>query len=195
MWDERYSAKHYIYGIEPNVFLASHFNAIPKGGNVLCLAEGEGRNAVFLAKQGYAVTAVDVSRVGLDKAARLARANSVDIELVHSDLRDYPIGQEQWDGIVSVFCHLQPELRKPLHRRVVDGLKRGGVLLLEAYTPEQLRLGTGGPPSEALMMDAGMLAHELGGLSFHHLVELKREVIEGDFHTGVGAVVQVIASK
>ena len=194
MWDERYAAEEYAYGTEPNQFLAEHFQALPKG-RVLSLAEGEGRNAVFLARQGYAVTAVDGSAVGLQKAEKLAREHGVEIELVHADLLDYEIGENCWDGIVSIFCPLPAGPRAVLHRKVVAGLKPGGVFLLEAYTPEQLRYGTGGGPSLETKTSRESLIEDLRGLTFTHLAELEREVVEGIYHTGLGAVVQAIAVK
>jgi hypothetical protein len=159
------------------------------------LAEGEGRNAVFLAKQGYSVTAVDASLVGLNKARKLAEENGVFVEFIHADLADYDIGENKWEGIVSISCHLPSLLRKDLHRKVVTGLKQNGVFLLEAYTPDQLKYGTGGGSSVDLMMSKDSLSLELAGLKFKHLIELERDVIEGIYHTGTSAVVQVIASK
>ncbi len=194
MWNERYSAKHYIYGVEPNNFLFKKYPLIP-AGKVLCLAEGEGRNAVFLAKHGYQVTAVDSSEVGLSKAARLAEKNDVQLEIVHCDLADFDPGKEEWAGIVSIFCHVPQSLRVLLHHRVVEGLEKNGVLLLEAYTPAQLLLGTGGPADAALTMTAESLKRELAGLHFSYLEELEREVVEGSHHTGTGAVVQAVAEK
>ncbi|GHD57127.1 class I SAM-dependent methyltransferase [Jeongeupia chitinilytica] len=194
MWDERYSTDDYAYGTAPNTFLADNVGALPKG-RVLSLAEGEGRNAVFLATQGYVVTAVDASRVGLEKAGRLASANGVDMERVHADLAAFELGDTYWDGIVSIFCPLPSQLRKALHRKVVGALKPGGVLLLEAYTPAQLQHGTGGGSSADTMVTAAMLRDELAGLDFRILRELEREVIEGRYHTGLGAVVQAIAVK
>ncbi len=194
MWDERYATEHYIYGTQPNVFLEQNFTQLPRG-KVLCLADGEGRNSVFLAKQGYKVTAVDASTVGIEKAKKLAQDNNVDVKYIHADLARYPLGTEQWDGIVSIFCHLPEKVRTELHAQVVQGLKNGGVLLLEAYTPEQLKHGTGGPPTAELTMSADILKQELHGLQFSLLQELERDVVEGSHHTGLGAVVQAIASK
>lgn len=194
MWDERYSAEEYAYGTTPNEFLVEKVSCIPKG-KVLSLAEGEGRNAVFLAKQGYAVTAVDGSVVGLNKAGKLAEENDVLVEFIHADLADYDLGENKWDGIVSIFFPLPSSLRKELYKKVIAGLKRGGVFLLEAYTPDQLRHGTGGGNSVDVMQSEASLRHELAGLKFKHLVELEREVIEGVYHTGTGSVVQAIATK
>ena len=194
MWDERYGEAHYIYGTEPNDFLREHVNELPRG-KVLCLADGEGRNSVFLAEQGFDVTAVDASRVGLDKGRQLATARQVVVHQVHADLADFALGHEQWDAIVSIFCHVPPPLRVVLHKHVVAALKPGGVLLLEAYTPDQISHGTGGPPDPALTMSAAGLRRELEGLRFKHLHETERDVVEGTHHTGLGAVVQCIAAK
>lgn len=126
MWDERYSAQEYAYGTNPNKFLEANVSSIPKG-KVLSLAEGEGRNAVFLAKQGYSVTAVDASLVGLNKARKLAEDNGVVVEFIHTDLAEYDLGENKWDGIVSIFCPLPSSIRKQLHKKVEAALKRNGV--------------------------------------------------------------------
>lgn len=194
MWDERYSAEEYAYGTTPNKFLEENVNSIPKG-RVLSLAEGEGRNAVFLAKQGYFVTAVDASVVGLNKARKLAEKNDVVVEFIHADLADYDLGENKWDGIVSIFCPLPSSVRKALYKKVMTGLKQNGVFLLEAYTPEQLKHGTGGGNSVDVMQSEESLSFELAGLKFKHLIELERDVIEGVYHTGTGSVVQAIATK
>lgn len=194
MWNERYSSEEYAYGKNPNNFLKENYDTIPKG-KILSLAEGEGRNAVFLAKQGYSVTAVDSSQVGLRKAQELAEENGVTIELICADLTDFDIGTNRWDGIVSIFCPLPSALRKKLHEKVITGLKPNGVFLIEAYTPDQLKHGTGGGNSADLMTSKESLSLELDGLKFSHLTELERDVVEGIYHTGLASVVQAIASK
>ncbi|UCE77625.1 MAG: class I SAM-dependent methyltransferase [Gammaproteobacteria bacterium] len=194
MWDERYSTDEFVYGTTANEFLVSTIDRLPKG-RVLCVAEGEGRNAVYLAQAGCEVVAVDASRVGLDKAARLARQRGVHIETVVADLADFAIQPHSWDAVVSIFCHLEPQLRKALHRRVVAGLRPGGVLVLEAYRPEQIRYATGGPAAADMMPSLAELRDELEELEFEHAVEIVRKVSEGKYHTGKGAVVQVLAVK
>lgn len=194
MWDKRYSTEEYVYGTRPNDFLAAHVGEIPEG-DVLCLAEGEGRNAVFLAEQGYRVTAVDQSGVGLEKARRLAESRGVTIRTIEADLVNFDLGENQWDGIVSIFCHLPSADRQRLHQRIPAALKSKGVFLLESYTPRQLEFGTGGPPATDLLVGANDLRNELQGLDFRHLEEVEREVIEGSLHTGRASVVQAIAIK
>jgi len=194
MWDERYAVAEFVYGKEPNTFLAEHYLKLPKG-KVLSLAEGEGRNAVFLAAHGYEVTAVDASLVGLDKGRQLAHELGVHVEWIHADLNDFDLGLHQWDGIVSIFCPLPSSIRQKLYQKLPQALKPGGVFLLEAYTPDQVGRGTGGGNSLDVMQTVISLIAELPGLTFNHLQELEREVIEGIYHTGNGCVVQAIAQK
>jgi len=194
MWDERYSAEGYAYGTEPNQFLAENFDHIPKG-KVLSLAEGEGRNAVFLAKHGYSVTAVDGSIVGLNKAKKLAEENGVTIETVHADLADFDLGENRWDGIISIFVPLPSSLRKQVYKKIESALKPNGVFLIEAYTPDQISHGTGGGNSADTMQTKESLTLELPRLKFIHLIELEREIIEGTYHTGIGSVVQAVGLR
>ncbi len=194
MWDERYSSQDYAYGKEPNTFLAQHYKKI-SGKKVLCLAEGEGRNAVFLASQGYEVTAVDLSAVGLKKAQQLAAEKQVTLTCIQADLCTFQLDDTQWDGIVSIFCHLPKGARTRLHQQVAGALKRGGVFLLEAYSPRQVGFGTGGPQDTDMLVSIEDLTNELSGLELEHLQELEREVVEGKYHTGQASVVQAIAFK
>ena len=194
MWNEKYSVEEYVYGKKPNEFLVEMSERLKKG-SVLCLAEGEGRNAVHLARQGFAVTAVDSSRVGLAKAEKLAQEFGVTIDAVTADLADYTIEEGTWDSIVSIFCHMHPDLRRRLHRDVVAGLKYGGTFLLEAYTPKQLEFKTGGPPCVEYLMELATLEEELDGLEVIYGQEILRDVVEGTGHTGKGSVVQFLARK
>ena len=194
MWNERYGSPGYAYGTEPNDFLASVASRIPPG-RVLSIADGEGRNGVFLATLGHEVTSVDASSVGLAKAQRLAATRGVHITTVVADLADYAIAPDSWEGIVSVFCHLPPALRQRVHRQVVRGLSPGGLFVLEAYSVRQLLHGTGGPASAELLPTLGALRTELAGLELLHAVEIEREIHEGVHHDGLSAVVQVIARK
>jgi len=201
-WDDRYGAGEYVYGTEPNDFLAEMAERIPPG-RVLCLAEGQGRNAVFLsglgAKPGaglrYEVTGVDSSAVGLEMAQRLATDRGVRIETLVADLAQFDPGVAVWDGIVSIFCHLPAPLRSEVMRKVVRALRPGGVLILEAYTPDQLRFETGGPRSTDLLASLADLKSDLTGLRFDHAVEIERDVVEGQLHRGRAAVVQIVAVR
>lgn len=192
LWNNRYAADGFVYGTEPNDFVAAVAAKIPPGP-VLCLAEGEGRNAVHLAAQGHAVTAVDQAAAGLAKARKLAAARGVAVETVAADLADFSVTPGAWAGIVSVWAHVPPTLRRAVHARVVQGLRSGGCFILEAYSPGQLAYDTGGPRNPDLLPTAAQLREELAGLEFEILRELERDVREGDKHTGWAAVVQVLA--
>jgi SAM-dependent methyltransferase len=194
IWNARYARDGFVYGIEPNDFVASVAARIPPGP-VLCLAEGEGRNAVHLATLGHAVTAVDQSEVALSKAQKLAAGRGVTLETVVADLAEYRIAPGAWAGIVSVWAHLPPPLRQSVHAEAAAGLGPGGVFVLEAYTPAQLTFNTGGPRSVEMLMTTAQLRGELAGLEFEIIRELERDVIEGGGHTGRGAVVQVLARR
>lgn len=194
MWEARYAGETYHYGTEPNDFLAAEAHRIPNG-RVLCLAEGEGRNATWLAQQGYQVASVDLSESGTTKTRRLAADRGVQVDAVTADLAQHDLGVEQWDGIVSIFAHMPPTVRADLHRRVVAALRPGGLLLLEAYTPDQIGRGTGGPNVTEMTMTLDLLRTELAGLEEVHGLETVRTVVEGPGHTGDGAVVQFIARK
>lgn len=193
-WDERYGAGEYVYGQEPNDFLVSVAGRIPRG-KVLSLADGQGRNGVYLAGLGHQVTGVDSSAIGLEMARQLALERGVRIETIVADLADFDLGRECWDGIVSIFCHLPPPVRKDLLRRVVAALRPGGVFIMEAYSPAQLNFGTGGPSSVELLVPLSELKNELAGLRLDHAVEVERTVIEGKLHSGRAAVVQIVATK
>lgn len=195
MWDQRYSVEEYVYGTDPNDFLVSAADRIPRGGRVLSLGEGEGRNCVYLAGRGCLVTAVDQSSVGLKKAERLARENGVSIETVTADLAEYRIEPDSWDGIISFFCHLDRDVRRRVFGQAVRGLRPGGVFILEAFTPAQLKYDTGGPRSLELLMTAAELKQDLAGLDFLVAEELEREVREGLHHKGTAAVVRILGKK
>lgn len=192
-WNERYAADEYAYGIEANDFLKEH--RFRKNGKILCLAEGEGRNAVYLAQQGYQVTCVDFSQEGVNKTNSLAKIKSVDVNAVCVDLNEYELGEDQWDGIVIIFGHFPPELRKKVHGNLYKALKSGGQLVMESYHKEQLNFKTGGPQQADLLYNRTELLELLNDFESIEIHELKREVNEGKFHSGLAAVVQVIAQK
>lgn len=193
MWNERYSAEEYIYGTEPNAFLAEHAKMLV--GPVLSLAEGEGRNAVFLASLGIDVLGVDSSEVGLAKARKLAESRSVNIRTEVVDLAQYEPPADAFGAVVSIFAHLRSALRARLYPLIARSLKPGGVILLEAYSKEQIKRNTGGPKDVDMLMSAADLERAFPDCEVVLLQELEREVVEGTFHTGVASVVQFLGRK
>lgn len=193
-WDERYDSSEYFYGTEPNDFVVEMEPRIPPGP-VLCIAEGEGRNAVFLALQGHGVTAMDASAVGLRKARELAVRRGAVIETVAADLAEFDMGNSAWAAVISTWGHLPQPLRRTVHAGIVRALAPGGVVILEAYTPAQLKFGTGGPRDVALLMSLEELRGEFLGLELEIAREIQREVREGRRHSGPSAVVQILGRK
>jgi len=199
LWEERYAAEEYAFGKLPNDFLLEHLDKIPFQKNtrtrVLCLAEGEGRNAVHLARQGFDVVAVDSSNAGMLKAQKLATEHNVSIKTVVADLAEFDFEHEAFDAVVSIFCHLPVPLRRQVHDKVVSALKPGGLFILEAYTPDQLKFKTGGPAVAELTVSLDDLLDEVANLEVEYAEQLEREVVEGLYHTGMGAVVQLLGRK
>lgn len=195
IWNERYAEQEYVYGTKPNDFLASIDLNIFKG-HVLCLAEGQGRNAVYLAKQGFEVTAVDFSAIGMERAAELAMQEKVSMRTIVADLNIFPIDKEFYNGIVSIFGHFKNDERKHIHRKAIDGLKTGGFFILEAYSKNQLKYNTGGPKDINLLYSFEEFASDFEGLlNFIILRETEREIIEGTLHHGLASVVQLFGIK
>ena len=193
-WDERYGSDEYAYGVEPNDFLRAEAHRIPPGP-VLCLAEGEGRNAVFLAGLGHAVTAVDLSSEGLRKAERLAQRVGVTLELIQADLATFELALDHWSGIVEIFAHVPPPVRRRVHAQIPHALRVGGCLVLETYRPEQLALGTGGPKELSLLSSLADLRDELSPLELVVAREANRDIHEGRFHDGPSATVQIVGVR
>ena len=192
-WNERYSDSAYLYGTEPNSFLAQNANML--SSPVLSLSEGEGRNAVFLASRGLSVLGVDCSEVGLDKAKKLAKSRGVTIETEVADLTHFRPKENHYGSVISISAHLPSMIRNKLYPLIERSLKAGGVLLLEAYSENQLSKDTGGPKDIDMLMTVDKLNREFTNLNTVLLREIEREVSEGEGHTGIASVVQFIARK
>lgn len=193
-WDARYGETGFAYGNQPNDFLREQVAHLPVG-EALCLAEGEGRNGVYLAELGHAVTVQDLSAVGLAKAQRLAEERGVSIRTSCGDLREFRPAAASTDLVVAIWMHLLPALRAEVLARAIEALRPGGHLLLEFYSPRQLALGTGGPPTVDLLVEPEQLRRELAGVELLVLNERERWVDEGPYHQGTSAVVQALGRK
>lgn len=193
MWNERYSSDDFAYGTEPNAFLVQ--NAKILTGPVLSLAEGEGRNAVFLASLGLEVLGVDGSEAGLAKAQRLAASRGLTIRTEVADLATYEPPENVYGSVVSISAHLPSAVRKRLYPLVERSLKPGGIILLEAYSKAQIARDTGGPRDLDMLMASEDMEKEFPNCEPILSREMEREVVEGKFHTGLASVVQFIARK
>lgn len=190
MWDDRFGTEEYVYGTEPNAWLAARAGRIRPGGRVVSLAEGEGRNAVWLAGQGFAVEGVDGSSVGLSKARRLAARRGVTVVWTHADLADHVPEPGAFDGVVLIFVHLPPGLRERVHARAERALAPGGVLIVEAFAPGQLAYDSGGPRELDMLYTTDVLRQDFPAILWDELAERVVDLDEGAAHRGKGAVVR-----
>lgn len=192
-WNKRYANSEYLYGTEPNSFLAEQYGLL--NGPVLSLSEGEGRNAVFLASRGLEVLAVDISSVALEKARKLANSRGVEIKTMVADLATYEPEENQYGSVVSISAHLPSVVRKKLYPLVERSVKPNGIIILEAYSENQLSRDTGGPKDVDMLMTVDKLQREFPNFEPILLREVEREVSEGEGHSGMASVIQFIARK
>ena len=193
-WDERYAGDDYRYGKQPNAFLTEVVDRIPAAGRVLCVGDGEGRNGVWLAQQGFDVTAVEPSAVGAQKIRRLAAERGVEIDVIEDALPDHELPERSFDAVVLIFVHMPPAMRVAVHSQVTGLLRPGGVVLLEAYTPKQLAApGVGGPQAEQMLFTSEILDSDFATLQIEWLVETMCVLDEGPGHQGESAVIRLVA--
>ena len=193
-WDQRFAGEEFVYGKQPNDFLRQQAAGLA-AGQALCLAEGEGRNAVFLAELGHQVCAQDISPVGLRKAKALAQQKGVSITTLCCDLAALDLKPTSLDLIAAIWMHVEPELRARVFEQAVAALRPGGHLLIEAYHPQQLNFSSGGPTRRELLIEAAQLQQELATLEPLILQEIERTITEGSAHQGRSAVVQFFGRK
>lgn len=195
-WDARFASDAYVFGTHPNAFLAAQAHRLPPGAAILAVADGEGRNGVFLAEQGHRVTSVDISQNGQAKAARLAAARGVTLDLRLADFDEWQWEPDAYDAVVAIFIQFaDPALRA----RMFDGIRRtirpGGLLILQGYTPEQLAFGTGGPRDVTQLYTPALLEAAFADWTVV-LLETHCSVIEeGPGHSGMSALIDFVARK
>jgi SAM-dependent methyltransferase len=195
-WNRRFEADGYLFGTEPNVWLREHADLWQPGQRVLSVADGEGRNSVWLAQRGLLVDAFDISPVGVAKARRLAAERGVEVNFAVSDVDGYAWPQAVYDGVIAIFVQFaDPDLRARLFDRITHALKSGGVLALHGYTPKQLEYKTGGPPHAAHLYTPQMLRDAFAGFDIVELREYEDEVAEGAGHRGRSALIGMVARK
>ncbi|WP_124949507.1 SAM-dependent methyltransferase [Sulfuriferula thiophila] len=196
MWDERYNVPEFIFGTEPNVFLTQQAFRLTPGQRVLAVADGEGRNGVWMAQQGLSVLSVEGSSVALAKAQKLAQERGVNLDFECADLLRWQWGEARFDAVVAIFIQFaDPAGRKILFEGMKAALKPGGLLLLQGYTPRQLEFKTGGPSAAENMYTEPMLRELLAGWEILHLHEHDEHISEGAHHHGMSALIDVVARK
>ena len=196
-WDQRFSkAEGYLFGSEPNRFLAAEAHRLKPGQRVLCLADGEGRNGTFLAGRGQDVLSVDISPVALAKARTLAAERGVALKFEEVNLATWDGPVEAFDAVVAIFIQFAgPALRGRLFRSIEACLKPGGLLLIEGYRPEQLTYGTGGPPDAENMYTEALLRDAFAAMEILSLRAYDAAIEEGTAHRGMSALIDMVARK
>ena len=195
-WDERYSRADYIFGEAPNAFLAANAGRLAGYRTALAVADGEGRNGVFLAEQGLEVLSVDASPVGLVKANELARKRGVQLTTHCLDIATYEWPAASFDVVAGIFIQFAPPpMRAAMFAGMVRTLTPGGLLLLQGYRPEQLAHGTGGPSQLENFYTEALLREQFAGLEIISLESYDTELSEGAAHAGLSAVIDLVARK
>ncbi|MEM9714318.1 MAG: methyltransferase domain-containing protein [Actinomycetota bacterium] len=196
MWDERYAIDDYLFGTEPADFLRREVDALVPGAHALVIADGEGRNSVFLAERGLRVTAMDASAVAIDKARRLAAAREVDVDFVVADLLAWSWDEAAVDVVVGIFFQfLEPDERAVVFEGMARTLRPGGRLLVHGYRPEQVAYGTGGGPRPELKYTEALLRTAFAGFTIDRLEGYDTEIAEGSGHLGMSALIDLVATK
>jgi SAM-dependent methyltransferase len=195
-WEKRYAAPEYLYGTEPNAFLKAQANLLPKTGKALAVADGEGRNGVWLADQGLDVLSVDFSPTAQAKAKALAQRRGVSVRFVQADVTAWDWPTAEFDVIAVIFIQFcAPPERRRLFAGIRQALKPGGLLLLQGYRPEQIAYNTGGPSEVENLYSEDMLRKEFGGFRKLDIKAHDSVVSEGSRHSGMAAVVDLVGWK
>jgi SAM-dependent methyltransferase len=195
-WNARFARDDYLFGEEPNAFLRKHAHWIKPAGSVLCVADGEGRNSVWLAEQGHQVTSFDFAPNALAKAKRLAQSRHVSVDQQLGDAYSWPWSVRPYDALVAVFIQfLPPHRRDDAFAGMMSAIKPGGVFLLEGYRPEQVDYRTGGPPKREHMYTREWLERTFSGWKMLVLDDYDAEIHEGHAHDGMSALIDLVAKK
>jgi ubiquinone/menaquinone biosynthesis C-methylase UbiE len=195
-WEERFAKPEYEFGKAPNDFLSRCKPLLPSTGKALAVADGEGRNGVWLAEQGLDVVSVDFSPSAQKKGRALARERGVTVTFIEADAHTWPYPDGAFDVVVEIFTQFSTPAQRPLKwAGMRRALKPGGLLILEGYTPRQLEHGTGGPKQVEHLYTRELLQQAFGDFDDVRIVEEEREMREGAAHAGLSAVINLTARK
>ena len=194
IWNDRYKSNNYVYGKAPNIFFAEQLNKLDPGTLILP-CEGEGRNAVFAATKGWDVIAFDQSEAGKKKAFELAKQNNTSIEYTIVDANDVTMPEGSADMVAFIYAHFPAAIRKSIHQKAIGWLKQGGILILEAFRPEQIDLHSGGPKEISMLYTEEMLLEDFSALNIELLQSLQVQLKEGNLHEGIAELIRFIGRK
>ena len=195
-WEQRFSIAEYLFGERPNAYLASKASLLPKGGRALSIADGEGRNSVWLAEQGLGVDTFDFSPTAVTKAERLALSRGVHVNFSVSEIFEWNWTPSTYDLVAAIFIQFaSPAEREKLFALIKSTLKPGGLLVLQGYRVEQLKYGTGGPPEADHLYTEALFREALSDMDLLEVVSYDETVKEGTGHSGMSALMGVVARK
>lgn len=197
MWEEQFSSTNdYMYGKTPSQFLQDHAARLIAGHSALSVADGEGRNSVFMAERGLDVTALEFAPTAIDRARTLARDKGVSVDFRQLDIMAQPWPEQQYDLVAGIFIQfVGPDGRRVQLDRMKGATKPGGIVMLHGYRPEQIGYGTGGPPFAQNMYTEVILRAAFVGWEILELSEYDRELQEGCGHSGMSALIDLVARK
>jgi cyclopropane fatty-acyl-phospholipid synthase-like methyltransferase len=196
-WNKRFDTPDYIFGKAPNKYLEAQAKLhIKKGDSVLCVADGEGRNSVWLAKQGMRVDAFDLSEIALSKAIALATEEAVQVQFSLASSDTWAWQPNHYDAVVGIFIQFaDPVMRTRLFAQMVSTLKPGGILIIQGYTPKQLEFKTGGPSILEHLYTEDVIRDLISDLELIDLCVYEKTLSEGPKHTGMSALLGLVARK
>ena len=199
-WNTRYKEKTFAYGVKPNEYLKSVVEKLNLSGKILLPAEGEGRNAVYAAKNGFNVTAFDISTAGRDKALQLAGSEKVKINYQVGALNELNFKENSFDVIALVYAHFPSELRKEIHQKLITLLKPGGYIMVEGFSKKHLEYQkvnpeVGGPKDLELLFSKDDLLLDFNTLERISVTEEEIFLAEGLYHQGLGSVIRYIGKR
>lgn len=193
-WNQRYAEKDFAYGLLPNEFLKEQLEKLPKG-NILLPCEGEGRNAVFAAQNGWNVTAFDFSETGFEKAKLLANQNQVNINYSIADALEITFEPESFDAIALIYAHFPEQVRNQFHTNLMTWLKPGGSIILEVFNPLQLNNSSGGPKDITMLYTKDIIEYDFKNLTTKILSLNSIILNEGKYHQGKADVIRYVGQK
>lgn len=195
LWNERFNTAEYIFGEKPNAFIQEFAYQLEGLKNVAAFAEGEGRNAVFLAGLGHDVTTFDYAESGLNKTLQLAEKNNVEVKTVQVDLIEGSVPNEQFDAAIMVFGHFRKEDQRSIFEKILKSVKPGGKIMMELYSEKQLDYQTGGPRGLAMLYKPQDILDWCENYKIVHFFVGEQSRQEGTLHTGLAHVIQLIIEK
>jgi SAM-dependent methyltransferase len=196
MWEKRFSTPEYLFGTEPAEFIRREAVRLAPASEILCLADGEGRNSVHLARLGHRCTAMEFAPSAIAKGRALAKSHGVDVSFVQADIRDWDWQSERFDAVMAIFIQFaDPDLRDDIFAGTIRTLRSGGLIFVHGYTPAQLEFDTGGPPQAENLYTAECLTRAFLGMEILRLREYEATLEEGCGHRGRSALVDLIARK